>query len=231
MSTVNSSSSTTSTASSDFINGLQTRKTATSTTSTDEAQAKFLKLLTEQLKNQDPLNPTDNAQMTIQMAQINMVDGIDKLNTTLNTLLSNSQSNDVLGATALVGKSVLVEGTGLSLTSGSKTYGGVELPSAADKVTVSIKDSNGLEVRKLELGAQQAGVMDFAWDGLNNGGTAVASGKYSFSVSASQGSNTLKAVPLQLSTVNSVLRTSSGGVSLDVGGTSPVSVNDIKQIL
>jgi flagellar basal-body rod modification protein FlgD len=232
MSTVSSStSSTTSTTSSDFINSLQTRKTTTSTTSTDEAQAKFLKLLTEQLKNQDPLNPTDNAQMTSQMAQINMVDGIDKLNTTLNTLLSNSQSNDVLEATALVGKNVMVSGSNLSLTSGSKTYGGVELPSAADKVTVSIKDSSGLEVRKLELGAQQAGVMDFVWDGLNNSGTAAATGKYSFSVTATQGSNTLKATPLQLTTVNSVLRTSTGGVSLDVGSTSPVSMSDIKQIL
>lgn len=230
MSTVNSTSSSTSTTSSDFINSLQTRKT-TSTTSTDDAQAKFLKLLTEQLKNQDPLNPTDNAQMTSQMAQINMVDGIDKLNSTLNTLLSNSQSNDVLEATALVGKNVMVSGSSLSLTSGSKTYGGVELPSAADKVTVSIKDANGLEVRKLELGAHQSGVLDFVWDGLNNSGTAAATGKYSFSVTATQGTNTLKATPLQLTTVNSVLRTSTGGVSLDVGGTSPVSMSDIKQIL
>ena len=232
MSTVNSTStaSSTSTTSSDFINSLQTRKT-TSTTSTDDAQAKFLKLLTEQLKNQDPLNPTDNAQMTSQMAQINMVDGIDKLNSTLNTLLSNSQSNDALEATALVGKNVMVSGSSLSLTSGSKTYGGVELPSAADKVSVSIKDANGLEVRKLELGAHQSGVLDFVWDGLNNSGTAAATGKYSFSVTATQGTNTLKATPLQLTTVNSVLRTSTGGVSLDVGGTSPVSMSDIKQIL
>ena len=42
---------------------------------------RFLKLLVAQMKNQDPLNPMDNAQVTSQMAQINTVTGIDKLNT------------------------------------------------------------------------------------------------------------------------------------------------------
>ena len=44
---------------------------------------RFLKLLVAQMQNQDPLNPMDNAQVTSQMAQINTVTGIDKLNTTL----------------------------------------------------------------------------------------------------------------------------------------------------
>src|SRR6185295_9765523 len=44
---------------------------------------RFLKLLVAQMKNQDPLNPMDNAQVTSQMAQINTVTGIDKLNSTV----------------------------------------------------------------------------------------------------------------------------------------------------
>ena len=46
-------------------------------------QDRFLKLLVTQLRNQDPLNPMDNAQMTSQMAQINTVTGIQQLNQTL----------------------------------------------------------------------------------------------------------------------------------------------------
>jgi flagellar basal-body rod modification protein FlgD len=57
---------------------------------TADAQDRFLKLLTTQLKNQDPLNPMDNAQMTSQLAQISTVDGIEKLNATLQKLLSSS---------------------------------------------------------------------------------------------------------------------------------------------
>ncbi|HPI60320.1 flagellar hook assembly protein FlgD, partial [Zoogloea sp.] len=163
MSTVNS------TTSSDVIAALQ--KSSTSTTSkTDEAQTRFLKLLTEQLKNQDPLNPMDNAQMTSQLAQISTVDGIDKLNKTLTSLLEGSQSSEALQAAALVGKGVMVEGTNLTL-SGSKAYGGFELATAADKVTVTIKDSKGLEVRKMELGSSDAGVFNFAWDGKSTNGT------------------------------------------------------------
>ncbi len=223
MSTVNS------TTSADVIAALQ--KSSTSTTSkTEEAQTRFLKLLTEQLKNQDPLNPMDNAQMTSQLAQISTVDGIDKLNETLTSLLEGSQSNEALQAAALVGKGVMVEGTKLTL-SGSKAYGGFELATAADKVTVTIKDSKGLEVRKMELGSSDAGVFNFAWDGKSTNGTQAVDGNYTISVSATRGSDTVKTTSLQLSTVNSVLRTSSGSVSLDVGAGNLVSLSDIKQIL
>ncbi len=45
-------------------------------TSTTDLQNNFLKLLTVQLQNQDPLNPMESAEMTSQLAQLNMVDGI-----------------------------------------------------------------------------------------------------------------------------------------------------------
>ncbi|WP_300434349.1 flagellar hook assembly protein FlgD [Zoogloea sp.] len=222
MSTVNSSTA------SDVISKLQ-KNTAAATSKTTDAQSNFLKLLTEQLKNQDPLSPMDNAQMTSQLAQISTVDGIEKLNTTLTAMLSGSQSGEAVQAAALVGKGVMVGGSSLTLA-GSKAYGGFELASAADKVTVTIKDSNGLEVRKLELGDAEAGISNFAWDGLTSSGAQAVDGKYTMSVSATRGDTDLKPTALQLSTVNSVLRTSSGTVSLDVGG-SLVSLADIKQIL
>ena len=222
MSTVNSSTA------SDVIAKLQ-KNTAAATSKTTDAQSNFLKLLTEQLKNQDPLSPMDNAQMTSQLAQISTVDGIEKLNTTLTAMLSGSQSSEAVQAAALVGKGVMVGGSSLTLA-GSKAYGGFELASAADKVTVTIKDSNGLEVRKLELGDAEAGISNFAWDGLTSSGAQAVDGKYTMSVSATRGDTDLKPTALQLSTVNSVMRTSSGSVSLDVGG-SIVKLTDIKQIL
>ncbi|MBC7732104.1 MAG: flagellar hook assembly protein FlgD, partial [Bacteriovorax sp.] len=63
---------------------------ASSITSANEAgsQDRFLKLLVTQLKNQDPLSPMDNAQLTSQIAQINTVSGIATLNTSVQTLSS-----------------------------------------------------------------------------------------------------------------------------------------------
>jgi flagellar basal-body rod modification protein FlgD len=63
---------------------------ASSSNAMTDAQNRFLKLLTTQLKNQDPLNPMDNAQMTSQLAQISTVDGIEKLNATLQKLVASS---------------------------------------------------------------------------------------------------------------------------------------------
>lgn len=224
MSTVSSTSS-----NSDILAALQKSRSDSSASKTDEAQARFFKLLTEQLKNQDPLNPTDNAQMTSQLAQISTVDGIEKLNNTLTTLLQNSQSSEALQAAALVGKGVMVEGKSLSLSSG-KAYGGFELGSAADKVAVTIKDANGLAIRKLELGDYDAGVFNFVWDGKNDAGVQAVDGAYSVSVSATRGGEALESKALTLTTVNSVLRNGSG-ITLDVGTGNLAKLSDIKQIL
>ena len=59
---------------------------ATPTANEAGSADRFLKLLVTQMQNQDPLNPMDNAQITSQLAQINTVNGIDKLNTTVEGL-------------------------------------------------------------------------------------------------------------------------------------------------
>ena len=79
MTTVQSTQNIASQALLDSVNG---KKNAT-TTSVDKAQDRFMTLLVTQMKNQDPLNPMDNAQVTSQMAQLSTVTGIDKLNNTM----------------------------------------------------------------------------------------------------------------------------------------------------
>ena len=67
---------------------------ATDTTkkATEDPGERFLKLLITSMKNQDPLNPMDNAQVTSQMAQISTVNGIAKLNTTLQNMAADRTS-------------------------------------------------------------------------------------------------------------------------------------------
>ena len=100
----------------------------------DSVQAdtdKFMTLLVTQLKNQDPLNPLDNAQVTSQLAQLSTVTGVNKLNATLETLKSSYQSSEAMQATNLIGHGVLVEGKDVQL-SGGKSILGVELATPAD---------------------------------------------------------------------------------------------------
>src|SRR5215216_2577416 len=72
---------------------------------------RFLKLLVAQMRNQDPLNPMDNAQVTSQMAQINTVTGIDKLNATVQGLSGQFMQLQALQGASLVGHDVIVAGS------------------------------------------------------------------------------------------------------------------------
>ena len=76
---------------------------------------RFLKLLVAQMKNQDPLNPMDNAQVTSQMAQISTVTGIDKLNTTVQGLSTQFMQLQTMQGASLVGHDVIVAGNKLSV--------------------------------------------------------------------------------------------------------------------
>ncbi len=202
--------------------------TSKSTSVASDAQDRFLKLLTTQLKNQDPLNPLDNAQMTSQLAQISTVDGIEKLNATLQKLVSSSVDAESLQAAALVGHQVMVAGSGIQLTDAG-AVGGVELGANADQVTVTIKDANGLVINTVNLGKMAAGLQNFTWDGKNDAGVRAVNGNYSITVSATRGSEKVTATALQLAGVQNINR-SSQGVSLNLGALGLVTLNDIKQI-
>jgi len=49
-------------------------------------QADFLRLMTEQMKSQDPFDPVDNKEMLAQMAQFSQLAGVNDINTTLTAL-------------------------------------------------------------------------------------------------------------------------------------------------
>ena len=203
-------------------------KTATKTAA-EEQQDRFLTLLVTQLKNQDPLNPMDNAQMTSQMAQMSTVSGIEKLNTTLNSLVDDIGMSQSMQAASMIGKGVLVPGSGLKLSDGA-AYAGINLASAADQVTLKIMDSAGNVVQTEKLGARDAGVFNIGWDGVLADGTKAADGNYTFSVEAVQGGNKVTATALQIGTVSALVR-SSNGFLLDLGSLGTVDFSDVQQIL
>ncbi len=202
---------------------------ATGTPGINDAQDRFLKLLVTQLKNQDPLNPMDNAQITSQMAQISTVSGIDKLNATLQSMAASFSAGQSLQATAMIGHSVFVPGSTLQLANGMAPFG-VDLPQAADKVVVSIVDGSGQVVHKADLGAQPAGVLGFQWDGVTDSGANAAPGSYSFSIQATQGSTKIDAVALALGLVSGVTQ-GTGGVALKVNGMGSVALAYVKQVM
>jgi flagellar basal-body rod modification protein FlgD len=225
MTTVSSTAS-----SSDIIASLNAKSTSSTSTSTTQGeQDRFLKLLVTQLQNQDPLNPLDNAQVTSQLAQISTVSGIEKLNTTLGTLVGAYNESQSIQSAGLIGKTVLVPGSGLALTAGA-AFGGINLTGPADQVTVSITDASGNVIQTQTLGAQAAGTVDFSWDGKTAAGATAPDGTYKFSVTATQGGADVTANALQVGTVSALVRGSSGFL-LDLGALGIVDFASVQQIL
>ncbi len=175
--------------------------------SSDTASAdRFLKLLVAQMQNQDPLNPLDNAQVTTQMAQINTVAGIGKLNETVQGLSSQFVQMQALQGAALVGRDVIVPGNKLDIADGAG-QGGFELTSAADAVKVEVLNAGGHVIDTLQLGAQTAGRHGFEW----NASKAGTDTNLSFRITATSGAATLSAVSLMRDRVTAV---STGGDTL-----------------
>jgi flagellar basal-body rod modification protein FlgD len=237
MSTVQASQSV---VSQDLLNSVNAKKKEVVAGSVEADQDKFMTLLITQMKNQDPMNPLDNAQITSQLAALSTVTGVNKLNTTLESLKASYQSSESLQAATMIGHGVLVPSGKVQLTDG-KAIMGVEVVSPADKVDVIITDpSTGKDVQTISLGAQQSGVVPIAWDGVPDATRLGADGKpvtlkngeYLIRVVAHRGEDVLKdATALSFDSVASVTTSSKDGVKLNLASQGVVSLADVKQIL
>ncbi len=202
---------------------------ASKTSTADDMKDRFLTLLMTQLKNQDPLNPTDANQMTAQLSQISTVSGIEKLNASMDKLLASYSETQNMQAAAIIGKTVLSAGNALELSAGG-AIGGISLEGSAGQVAISIRDNSGKVVQTQELGPQEAGVMSFKWDGLSDTGTALPAGRYTFKVDARNGDSQVKSAALEVGMV-SALTLTKDGVSLQLPNNKSVAYSDILQIM
>jgi len=158
------------------------------TRSTSLGQADFLHLMTEQLKNQDPLKPLDNAQFLGQLAQFSTVQGIDKMQSAMEAVASVMESDQTLRAASLVGHEALVEASTLDLQAGAGVRGEVTAP-AAGPVTFEVVDAAGTRVRTMTVQATAAGNTAFAWDGRNDAGQIAGAGRYTVRAASGSGSD------------------------------------------
>lgn len=205
------------------VNQTQSADPASVISTSDAASAdRFLKLLVAQMQNQDPLSPMDNAQVTSQMAQINTVSGIEKLNATVQGLSNQFVQMQALQGASLVGHDVIVPGKLLAFAEGFG-QGGFELAGPADSVKVEILAANGQVADTIDLGAQSGGLHSFAWPS----GTADETSGLSFRVVAKSGATAVGVTPLMRDRVVAV---SMGGDSLmlELGRSGSVAYADVK---
>jgi len=215
------------------VSGLSlTGSTVTATpTGTTMTQSDFLQLLTTQLQDQDPTQPMDDSQMASELAQFATLSTDQDIDSQVQSLNSNvtsgMQTSQVLSASNLVGKQVLVPSSSIDY-SGSAVNGGVNVSTAGD-VVVTITDSNGNAVNTIDLGNQSAGLAQFSWNGTDSNGNAVANGTYTISAN-SGGSSTALTTYVAGSVTGVGYGGSSTGTYLQVAGVGGVPLSQVAQI-
>jgi len=203
----------------------------TETKTENEGKTDFLKLLVAQLNNQNPLDPQDGSEFMSQLAQLEMVQGIEELNSSFGGFSENMLSNQALQATTLVGRNVLIVADTGSMQMGEPLTGSIALPADATSVTLNVFNDKGELVRELQLGGHEQSNLAFSWDGIGDNGEAMPAGEYSVVAQASiNGKNT--EVPTAINfNVNSVTLDQKGGTLLNLDGQAKVAfLSDVLQI-
>jgi len=178
----------------------------------------FLKLLTTQLKNQDPLSPQDSSQFTSQLVQFSSVEQQIATNTKLDTLNAYQKTQQGLQASSYIGHTVESIGNSVAVTSGDTPKFGVSAPDKLARIDLQIYNSGGTLVRTITNSEPIQGYNKFEWDGKNTSGTAVADGKYTVKATGYDG--TLKPSDLTTSTYAKVTNVTidDSGVYLEMNG-------------
>lgn len=146
----------------------------------------FLRLLTTQLKNQNPMDPLDTNQFTQQLVQFAQVEQQMKSNDQLATLVAMDKTAQSTTALAYVGATVVVDGSTTQLSSTGATWSfNVSKPASA---TITIKDSSGQTCYTGSF-TVNPGDQKFTWDGKGNDGKQWPAGSYTLTATAVDANN------------------------------------------
>ena len=186
----------------------------------------FLQMLMTQLKNQDPTSPMDTSTFTTELVQFSSVEQQIKTNSSLTSLISLTQSGQLLQSTALVGHQVALNATQLPLQNGT---GEVQFTAPiAEPVTISISDSTGNTLSQSTVDASK-GSNTRTWNGQSANGTTEPDGVYNVTVT-SQSGTTVTAVPFTVVGTATGLVSNNGSLSLKVGALT-TDVGNVTSVL
>jgi flagellar basal-body rod modification protein FlgD len=139
----------------------------------DDIRMMFTKLLVAQIRNQDPLNPTDPAQFVAQLTQLSQTETMQQVSQRMlaQTRVLSGLQGYTLGSH--VGREVSVETPSIDRVSGRGVRGSVELPVGSEGADIVFTNASGKTIRKplpVSAGRTEFSIDD-AWFTENNLGT------------------------------------------------------------
>ena len=202
---------------------------------TELDQDDFLQLMITQLKNQDPFKPLDPSQYVGQLAQFSSVSGLKEMNASLAGLTASLRGNQVLDGAAMIGRTVVAEGSQVYLPAVSDDRvgiaGAIDVPKGTSALQLIVKDASGVTIKTEALNIT-AGMRGFAWDGKNDAGTAVKGGAYTVEILANvAGKNQSLKTSIAAGVSSVALDPSTGALLLDTDTLGEIPMSDVERVL
>ncbi len=194
----------------------------------DMGQADFLRLMTEQLKHQDPLDPMKGAEFLGQLAQFSTVQGIENMQQAMNAMALVMENDQSLRAANLVGRDALVEVDNVKLADGATAKGEV-VATQAGPIQIEVSDASGQVVSRFTVEAKSSGTVAFEWDGKTDAGTDISAGNYSFKARSGTDKDS-EALSLRLSARIDSVSIEPQGLVLNLDGLGSMSLSAVRRI-
>ncbi|HOQ39376.1 MAG TPA: flagellar hook capping FlgD N-terminal domain-containing protein [Fervidobacterium sp.] len=185
----------------------------------------FLRLLTTQLKNQDPLEPMKDQDFIAQMSQLSSVEQIMNMSKSVQTFVETASQLYRTQAVSMIGKTAVVKTNTINVEDSVAETKVFNLDSPSN-IVIRIYDSDGKLVREERVGQVDAGMQLLAWDGKDQSGTKVKDGKYVFEVLKANSDGTFEEIPCVESGVVSGVRFDGSNIKIVINDV----VYDISQI-
>ena len=143
----------------------------------------FLKLLTTQMQNQDPLSPMESSEFTNQLVQFSQVEQQISQNTKLDKLVSLQNNNQTQASLGFIGLDVEATGNAFTYDGSTPTKMSYTLPETSTSTAIQIKNDKGVTVQTIN-GVRSTSRQELSWDGKKSDGTAAPAGDYTMTVMA-----------------------------------------------
>lgn len=152
----------------------------------------FLKLLTFQLQNQDPMNPMEQSKFTGELAQFSQLEQLSNLNKKFDNANKTQSLQDKFYAASFVGKKIVTQGSSLDLKQSGEAQDVLfKLDGDASKVMIRVLDSKNNIAGEIWREGMSAGGHQVNWNGEQLDGAPAPKGQYKVVVKAwdDQGQN------------------------------------------
>ncbi len=183
--------------------------TSTATKSKAGDYETFLRMMTVQIKNQDPLSPMSADDFAAQLATFSAVEQQTKTNDLLTQQLAQTAQNSMVQMAGWVGKEARIaapvhfDGTNPVSLSPNPALN-------ADRAVLVVKDAGGNEVSRIEIPVSSA---DYEWLGLDSNGEALPEGVYDLGLESYDGEELLGSTGVEYFGLIEEIRSSSSGVT------------------